>query len=389
MLMTRWIALAFVGIIGWNAVAAAAIRQDDAEPQSLPAPHQGQAMIAVAAQEANAAPAADDPDDKAVVETVDNSQPLNLREIRLHLWDGNVITGELGISEVSVQTEFGPLKVPVEKILSFRPGLDSFPQLRERIDKLVEDLGADDYKTREAAHKGLAAMGLQLRREIYRYQDGGNAERKRHLDDIRKEIEQLVEELDEEATLSDEEPSELIQSDTVATRDFVIVGKIVPDQFEISSKYGPLSVKLMDVQFADRQGSGSVERRAAVNIGGKNYAHTNLKSTGIRLNRGDRVTIRAEGQMTMSPWGTQAIVGPDGNPQYGNFNGHGGGTLLAQIGDDDAFVKIGSKATFTATKSGLLKLGIAMQAEYANDSYQFPGNYKAKIVVESIPSSEE
>ena len=387
MIRLMFFSLAMVGC--WISPAAANIRQQDELQQALPMPHEISDIVPAVAQDEKTAKTADDTDDKPVVETVENSHPVNPREIRLHLWDGNVITGELGIDQVSVQTEFGKLQVPVEKILSFRPGMDSFPQLRERIEKLVEDLGAEDYKTRETAHKGLVAMGMQLRREIYRFEDGGNAERKRHLDDIRKEIESMIEDLDEDAQFTDDATAELIHGDALSTRDFVIVGKIVQEEFEVSSKYGPLTVKLMDVKYADRQDVGSVERRSTVSISGKNYAHANPKSTGIHLNRGDRVTIRAEGQLTMSPWGVQAVVSPDGNTQYGNFNGHGGGTLLAQIGDDDKFIKIGTKATFTASKSGLLKLGVAMQAEYSNDSYQFPGSYKAKIVVESAEAKEE
>jgi hypothetical protein len=332
-------------------------------------------------------PEAKTDNDKPVVETLDRSGPVNPREVRLHLWDGNVITGELGVEQITIQTEFGQLKVPVEKIVSFRPGLDSFPQLRQRIDKLVEDLGSDDYATREAAHKGLLAMALPLRREIYRFQDGGNAERKRHLESIRKEIETMLEDLaDDDENSREGESAELIQGDQIRTRDFVIVGKIAQETFGVSSKYGPLSVQLGDVQFADRQQTGNVERRSTVSVTGKHYAQSNRKATGIRLNRGDRVTVRAEGQISMSPWGNQAMVGPDGNMQYGNFNGHGGGTLLATIGDDDKFIKVGSKVTFTAAKSGVLELGIAIQPEYANDSYQFPGTYKVKITVESVPT---
>jgi hypothetical protein len=231
-------------------------------------------------------------DEPTVVETVDNSQPVNPREIRLHLWDGSVITGELAIDEMTVETEFGNLSVPVSKIISFRPGLDSFPQLGDKIDQLVEALGSEDYKTREQAHKGLVAMGLQLRREIYRFQDDGNAERKRHLEEIRKEIESMVEDLDEDFESSLDDSAELIRGDAVATKDFVIVGKIAHEQFEVASKYGLLAVKLMDVQFADRRDSGNIERRATVSVDGKNYAHANSKATGIRLNRGDRVSIR-------------------------------------------------------------------------------------------------
>ncbi len=384
--MFRSIVLGMPVAFCFSAVVCATSRQiDDAVP--LPVQAAARASVVEAAQD-ETKPDPGDEDEKAVVETVENSQPANPREIRLHLWDGNVITGELGINQVTVQTEFGELQVPVEKIVSFRPGLESFPAMRERIEKLVDDLGSDDYKTRESAHKGLLAMGMQLRREIYRFDDGGNAERKRHLDEIRKEVESMVEDLSEDSEFEDDENAELIQGDAIATRDFVIVGKISQSSFEVSSKYGPLTVQLGDVKFADRQQAGNVQRRSTVSVAGKNYAQSNPKSTEIRLNRGDRVTIRAEGQIAMSPWGGQASASPDGNTQYGNFNGHGGGTLLALIGDDEKYIKVGSKATFTASKAGLLKLGVAMQAEYCNDSYQFPGGYKVKIVVETAEPSE-
>lgn len=381
--MLRLIQAVALGL-GWVTINAWAgsITQFD-RPAQAEGLRTGIRLLVPAVQEEQPAQESGEQETPNDVETVDKSAPANPREIRLHLWDGNVITGELGIAQVTVQTEFGPLQVPVEKILTFRPGLDSFPQLRERISKLVDDLGAEDYTTREKAHKALAAMGTQLRREIYRFEDGGNAERKRHLDEIRKEIETLAEELQEDPEFGDDEESELISGDTVETKDFTIVGKIAQDEFEISSKYGPLSVQLLDVRFADRGSTGSVERRTTVSISGKNYAQSNPKSTGIQLNRGDRVSIRAEGQISMSPWGAQATVGPEGNIQYGNFNGHGGGTLLAQIGDDNTMIKIGSKSSFVASRSGTLKLGVAVQAEYANDSYQYPGTYKAKIIVES------
>jgi hypothetical protein len=282
-----------------------------------------------------------------------------------------------------VHTEFGDLQVPIEKIVSLRPGLESIPQKREQIESLIDSLGSDDYKTREDAHKELVAMGLLLRHEIYRFEDGGNAERKRHLEEIRKDIETMIDELDEVDSLDGDVDAGLIQGDTVATPDFVIVGKIGQDSFQVSSKYGPLTVQLGDVQYADRDRGGSVQRRSTVSLSGKNFAHVNPKSSGIRVQRGDRISIRADGQITMSPWGMQAAVTPDGNLQYGNFNGHGGGTLLALIGDGDDYIKVGTKATFTASRAGVLKLGIAIQPEYANESYQFPGSYKARIFVES------
>jgi hypothetical protein len=49
--------------------------------------------------------------------------PLGPKFIRLHLQDGSVISGDLSVAEISVETQFGKLVVPIEKLRSFTPGL--------------------------------------------------------------------------------------------------------------------------------------------------------------------------------------------------------------------------------------------------------------------------
>ena len=331
-------------------------------------------------------PGAEQPATEAPVEVeiTEPTPPARPSELRFHLWDGNVISGELSIGEISVVTEFGSLKIPVGKIVHIRPGLESFPERQTRIAQLVAGLGAPDFQEREAARRELVAMGRLLHQEIYRFSDEGNGERKRQLEEIRKEFEQQMDELASEEDLGDAaEVQPLIRKDQVATADFTIVGKIEPSSFQVASKYGPLTVQLADVRFADREQAGGLVRRATVTVVGNDFAGTSMKSTSLRLERGDRVSVRATGSLTMTPWGNQAVVTPEGNLSYGNFEGHGGGTLLARIGDSGEYIKLGSKATFTARKAGLLQLGVAVQADYAQQGYQFPGEYKVKLVVET------
>jgi hypothetical protein len=323
-------------------------------------------------------------DEPVVVEVSETPKNERPNELRLHLWDGNVITGELEISELTVNTEFGALTIPVSKVLSLRPGLDSFPERQAEIAKLVEDLGAPDFQQRENARRALLAMGRLLHEEIYRFDDGGNGERKRHLEEIRKEFELQMDNADDiDEWDAGDLPKPLVRKDQVETRDFVVVGKIATESFQVGSKYGPLSVNLADVRYADREPTGSLVRRATVTVLGNDFAGTSMKSTGIRLERGDRVVVRATGNITMSPWGNQAVANPDGNTAYGVFDSHGGGTLLARIGDNGEYIKVGAKATFTARKAGVLNLGIAVQSDYAQQGYQFPGEYKVKLVVET------
>src|SRR5262245_28465507 len=167
--------------------------------------------------------------DEGTVEVPRSVSSLGPKEIRLHLLDGSVITGELGVSEISVDTDFGKLVVPIDRIRSFTPGLDSNTKLSEQIDSLIKNLGGDDYQTREQAHKDLAAMGRKALKELQRVVGDDNAEIKRHVGEILKEIEQRAEEQSDEEDATPEQP--WIRLDTVVTSDFTVLGRVSPKEF--------------------------------------------------------------------------------------------------------------------------------------------------------------
>ena len=310
---------------------------------------------------------------------VQERKPVNPKQVVFHLWDGNVITGDLSTDGVSVQTEFGELTIPVEKLYGFRPGLNSFPELQNKIKEQITKLGDKDFNVRETAHKAIVAMGPQFLMEIYRYEDGGNAERKRHLKEIRAELETLAEDMEDDEA-SENGDIAMLRGDSVKTKDFTIVGKIKQSTFVVKSKYGPLNVKLADIKYMDRPLTGGGEVRKTIRIPGNTMLGKNMKSTGIRVEKGDVLTIRASGQITMTPWGSSRRTGPDGSSSYSRKSGFNGGSLVMQVGNGKA-VYLGSKKTLKFTSSGTLKLGVAIPDSYMN--YSYPGEYKVVVKVES------
>lgn len=304
------------------------------------------------------------------------------RYLKLHLFDGSVITGDLSIAEITVDTQFGKLVVPVEKIRRFSPGLDSFPEVSAEIEGKIKLLGNDDYKTREQAHKDLSAMGIKVQRELEKFSADENAEIKRHVGEILKEFEEAAEENSDDDEGQAEQP--WIRLDTVVTTDFTVVGKISPADFKINSKYGDLNVKLADVRMAERDAGTKESFRKNVSVAGENLAQRSFKSTSIRVQAGDKITFKAEGSIVMSPWGSNASSGPDGAPNYGWYipNQIPGGTLVARIGDKGAVFKVGRQLTLTAKNSGVLQLAIGMQGDYAGEGYQFPGEYRVKLRID-------
>ena len=309
-------------------------------------------------------------------------EPLGPKHIRLHLFDGSVISGDLSVSEITVDTSFGKLVVPIDKIRSFTPGLDSNPKQVEELQALINNLGSDDYKTREQAHKDLVAMGAKVRKELEAHVNSENAEIKRHVGEIIKALEAAAEEAGDDEEAPAEQP--WIRLDTVVTTDFTVVGKVSPPEFAIQSKYGPLNVKLADVQMAAREVAARESLRKTITVDGANLAQRTFKTSGIRVEAGDKITVRADGNIIMSPWGSNAATTPDGAPNYGWYvpNQIPGGALVAKIGDKGTIFKVGRQSTFVAKNAGVLQFAIGIQAEYANEGYQYPGQYSVKLKID-------
>ena len=318
----------------------------------------------------------------AVVAQQSNSQK-DPGVLRLHLMEGSVITGRFVTEIITVTTEFGTLRIPLTKIVSFTPGLDNQPQVRQRINTLILQLGANTAKVRDQAERELANMGFAVKTLLESFRNDKDVERKNRIGRLLQQVEQLREEAEE----GDEKPPQaLIAEDTVQTIKFTVVGKISPKSFSILTKYGPLTVALSDIRRAAKVVEATPILRRTITVTGQNLVTKNYKSTKILLNRGDRVTIEASGSIILTPWGNNVRTGPDGTSDYGTYKpGIQVGALVGRIGTSGKEFKVGSSHKFTATKSGQLYFAVAMSSGQINSS--FPGEYKVKVRV--TPASSE
>lgn len=350
--------------------------------QAIRLPRPVRPPVAGGAAAENPKPTDESTDEAAIDVPRATAPPLGPRHIRLHLLDGSVISGDLSVSEISVDTAFGKLVVPIGRLRSFTPGLDSNTKLSEKIEMLIKNLGSDDYQTREQAHKDLAAMGRSVQKELQRFVSDDNAEIKRHVGEIQKEIDEQAEERADDEDAPAEQP--WIRLDTVVTSDFTVLGQVSPKEFQIQSKYGPLTVALADVKQAERETVVRESLRKSITVEGANLAQRTFKSSGIRVQVGDKISVKAEGSIVMSPWGGNSASGPDGAANYGWYlpNQIPGGALVARIGEKGTIFKVGRQSNFVAKNSGVLQFAIAMQAEYANEAYAFPGQYTVKLRVD-------
>jgi hypothetical protein len=331
------------------------------------------------AGQAAAADKADVPDDDAAEAVPEKAgPPVDPEMVRLHLMDGSVISGKLSVKNIEIDTQFGPLTIPVTELRSFTPGLGSHPDLGKKVYDLIDSLGSSDFDQRELAQKELIKLGQSVRTELQKHAGDADTER-------RMRIKNILEELEGHDPDDDEEPSAAsdawIQRDTIETTEFTAVGKITAKSFTVASLYGPLTVRLDDIRRGERDTTKKTEVRKTIAVDGGNLVQRGMKVTTIRVERGDRVTVTADGTMTMTPWG-RAISTPEGGQNFGWFvpNSIPGGALVAAIGNEDNIFKVGSKSTFRAQRTGVLRFGIAMPPEYVQQN--FPGKYNVKIRVE-------
>jgi hypothetical protein len=307
------------------------------------------------------------------------AQTASSRTMRLHLMEGSVVTGKLSTDTVTVETAFGKLEVPVANIVSFTPGLDSHPEEGKRIGRLIQQLGSNGAAERDAAQRMLTDMGKSIQTELARYAQDEDTERRSRIQKILAELE----ETEEEEELDPLVAKPWLPQDSLETTLFTVVGKISPQTFELQTQFGPLKVAIGDIRRGERELDLKPEIKKQLFVTGENLIQLAMQTSGVRIGRGDKVQITADGRLTMTPWGNNTFSNPDGSEQFQWYlpNQIPGGALVARIGTTGKIFKVGSKHSFTSTRAGILYFGIAMSPQFASQDYNYPGRYDVKIRV--------
>lgn len=335
------------------------------------------AAPAIASQDAPGVEATKAPATSPAPAEKEKEVPASPGALRLYLMEGSVVSGKLSVEQISVATDFGTLQVPVSEILSFTPGLDSHPSERARISRLIAQLGANAAAERDEAQKALSELGLAVRAQLNAHANDEDPER-------RKRVQLILNELEDQ---SEEEPETvqatgLVDDDTLTTTRFTVVGKISPKSFEVQTQFGPLTVALTDIRRGQRESGSKAEVRKNVSVSGNNLVQLQFQD-GVRVNRGDKVSIKADGTLVMSPWGNNSVSTPNGDQRFQWYipNKIPGGALVARVGSTGEIFMVGADHTFVATRSGELSFAVAMHPQYANQGYNYPGEYSVKVRV--------
>lgn len=372
-------------------VERAALKGKLAALQKAKPQQKQQVKLIVAAQAEEAKPEEAKPDDKKpnegdpatvppAVAAKKADLPVDPLAVQLKMSDGTIIHGKLQSPTIAVDTKFGRLEIPIAKIRYFRPGLNSHPDRKAEINNWLDKLGSDDTSQRKVATDALKKLGQPARTMLEPFAADANATRAAAV----KEILNWLSDQDDAEEFEMGTENVIRFEDTIATTEFTMTGSILQESFTLKSEFGVLQMQLKDIVQGERDTGQPEMVRKAFSIDQTNLCARGFKKIGIRVEKGDRISIRATGTIGMLRWGSNAVATPEGAPNYGWYVSSkiANGALCAKIGSGSVF-KVGSKYKATAKQAGLLEFGIGITDRYAKStSYKWPGSFKVRVEIE-------
>jgi len=164
--------------------------------------------------------------------------------ISVELLDGTKVTGKPKLDQIGVNTAFGALKIPIADLVGFTPGMDSRPEVVERVGSLIAALASTNSQEREQAQKELVEMGPMLKPIVAERVNDQNVERRARVAQILKAYETWATG-HPAAPKSSTVPTS--RQDRVQTASFDIVGKITDKHFQIETDFGTFKIELSQV----------------------------------------------------------------------------------------------------------------------------------------------
>jgi hypothetical protein len=277
--------------------------------------------------------------------------------------------------KLDVDTKYGKLTVPTSDIVKIDFGIHIPAELEKKITQAIEDLGSENYKTREAAVKDLVGWGPYAYPQVYKASKSDQPE-------VQKRASIALEKLKTKHSAKNLRTRE---EDVIVTANFTVVGRITtPTVRAKAENFGELDLQLTKLRAVR---SLTTVTEAEVTIDAAKYAQQNVvwMDTQYECRQGMRLVITATGNVNLWPQNGGFVCGPSGFDQNGGFGpGRGNqylpGALVGRVGEDGQMFYIGDRYDGTINREGKLYLSIRPSPWNPQGTV---GSYTVKIVPKS------
>lgn len=285
-----------------------------------------------------------------------------LHEVRLR--SGTLLVGRIGPAEWNVSTPFGPLAVPAREVRRVRFGRRADAERFRRVEEWMLDLASANPERRSVAQAMLRSEGVYAAPSLQRAVDSHESP------EVRRACRELLDvvEMPEEGPPPDD--------DSVDTARFTILGSLGVESFTVEvAELGTLTVKRSDV--VEIVGFGS-RIGGRFKVTGENAMVTTWLDTKIAVPERGVLRISADGGISYPQNWRNVVFRPDGDFNYGNFNGLPMCALIGRVGANGEIFKIGRSFAGRPTGEGTLQLAIACQMQGQPST----GEFKVKVEVQ-------
>ena len=310
----------------------------------------------------------------------------NKTEFTLTLKDGNVVTGETKVSNITLSTDYGKLEIPIKNVTSIELGIHPDNSQKTNLENLTKQLSNSNEEMRSNAYKEIVAMSASV---IPVLEDISYSSNYLPGDFNDYSLNNAISEL--KATHS--------VSNNYKTKDVIFIdyefnmgGVYSFKNIELKTEYGTLNIprnkiEKIDVMFYDAsEGSGMKTFKLFANkhISGNNDG--GWLKTGIMVKNAQGIDIIASGEITLASLSGNAYK-PDGshkNSSSNDFTANSStstypvyGNTIYKIGESGTSVKAGSSYKGKSNSSGMLYISIYETVYNASNN----GFYVVKLKV--------
>lgn len=268
-----------------------------------------------------------------------------------HLRDRSRVAGVPRLENLLVRTRYGVLSIPRNEILRVRFVRRVDPEVETKVSQLIEQLGDEDFDTRENAMDALRKVGSAALPLVRAAASSDNEE-------VKNRAEILVEELEEGASNGggDSLPALHGTDDEIVTTRMRIKGRIEMQNVTISSRYGDLLVNIADLHTISFRRAGPAGRK--LDVQPTFQPPGNWLDTKLTVEKGQKLRIEASGTVSVARYGMSS--GPTGTRRYSGstFKNFAMLSLVGKVGKKGEAFLVGNKYRGKAKKGGKLYLGI-------------------------------
>ncbi len=281
--------------------------------------------------------------------------------------DGSNMRVQIVAEKIDLETKYGKLAIPMSDIVRIDFAFRISDELGKRIETAISKFASSSFEDREKAMKEVREIGLSAYPSLLEASKSSDAEVARRAALLLGEIRDKV----------PEERLTFPQKDRIQTAEFTVFGKIATPSVRAKAKYfGEAEVSVADLRSLS-WGVGASEARISVDAAKHGSAHDQWLETSIVLERGQKLTVTATGQVDIWPQGPgQYMTTPKGYSSAPQAPAKfASGCLIGRIGESGTQFLLGEKYDGAANATGKLYLQI-VPSLWGNAS---TGNYDVKI----------